>query len=145
MNHRFFFSSKRALLRLAVLLALVALVLAAALLVALHGSDTSRIVICNETGAVIPALKVEACGQSTWHRRLEEDGSFRWQLAPKGGPGEIALETATEPPWRWRGAYIQPRGGYRVTLRLWPDGQVEAQTQISFWQRLFYGALDINE
>lgn len=98
-------------------------------------SDRSRIVIYNETGNPIGALKVEACGQSIVFRNLADEGSVRWDLAARGSESDIALETAVEPAWRWRGGYVEPRGGYRITLRVWPDGQVEEDSQISVWQR----------
>lgn len=129
-----------------VLLPLVSLLLVlAATATAVFRSDASRIIVYNQTGMVIPALKVEASGQLRVFRNLGDAESFRWTLKPTGEAGEIRLETATEPTWQWRGAPIEPRGGYRVTLRLWPDGQVEAHTQISLWQRFLWGAPDINE
>lgn len=131
---------KRVLLPLASLL-----LVTAAGFVAVLRSDASRIVVYNQTGAPLAALKVSACGQWTFFRDVGEEGSFRWKLAPGGSEGDIELETVTEPSWRWRGAYIEPRGGYRVTLRLWPDGEVEVHTQISLWQRLLHGAPGINE
>lgn len=112
---------------------------------ALHRSDTSRVIVYNQTGSPIVLLRITACSQSTVFRDVGDEDSFRWKLRPGGTPGEIELETATEPVWQWRGAYIRPRGGYRVTLRLWPDGVVEAHTQISFWQRLLRGAPPIND
>jgi hypothetical protein len=47
---------------------------------------------------------------------------------------------ATEPAWRWSGGFVEPRGGYRLTVRLYPDGQVETDTQLSIWRRLFKGS-----
>lgn len=131
---------KRALLPLVSIL-----FLAGATWAAVARSDRSRIIVYNQTGAPIAALKVSACDQVTVFRHLDDEGSFRWKLAPAGVAGEIELETAAEPPWRWRGASIQPRGGYRVTLRLWPDGQVEVHTQTSLWQQLFKGVPRIDE
>ena len=121
------------------------LALAGALALALARSNTSKIIVYNQTGTAIGALKLAACGQQTVLRNLGEEESFRWKLAPAGAPGVIALETASNPPWRWQGGYIEPRRGYRVTFRLWPDGEVEMHTQISIWQRLFRGAPNINE
>ena len=134
------FRRKRILLPLASLL-----FLAAAAYVAVLRSESSRIIIYNQTGESIAILKVAACDQSTLFRKVEEEGSFRWKLNSAGDPGEIELETVSEIPWKWRGAYIQPSGGYRVTLRLWPDGEVEIDTQISLWQRLFRGLPSISE
>jgi len=113
--------------------------------IAFVNSNASAIMIYNETGDSISALKVAACGQETVLRGLTEEESFRLELKETGTPGEIALETAADPPWRWQGGYIETRGGYRVTIRLWPNGEVEIHTQISLWQRLFRGAPNISE
>jgi hypothetical protein len=134
------FRRKRVLLPL---LSLVILVVAA--FVAIILSDASHVIVYNQTGASIAALKVTACGQTRVFLNLDDQDSFRWKLAPTGELGEIALETAADPPWRWQGSYIQPRGGFRVTLRLWPDGEVEAYTQMSLWQRLFHDAPNITD
>lgn len=140
MSSRSPFRQKRVLLPLASLL-----ILTGAAFMAVLRSDTSRVIIYNQTGAPIVGLKVAACGQQAVFRNVAEEESFRWKLAPTGAASDIELETAVVPAWRWRGAYIEPRGGYRVTLRLWPDGGVEVHTQISLWQRLFAGAPSINE
>ena len=119
--------------------------LAGALVVAVVRSNTSTIIVYNQTGSPIDALWISACNQQAVLRDLGEDDSFRWSLAPIGEPGDIGLETASNPPWRWQGSYVESRGGYRVTLRLWPNGEVESHTQISLWQRLVKGAPDIVE
>lgn len=114
-------------------LALVAL--GAALAGAILRSNRSRIVLYNQTGEPLALLRLSACGQSTVVRDLPDEGSFRWKLNPAGSASDIEVELATDPPRRWRGSYVEPRGGYRVTLRIWPDGQVEEFVQISIWQR----------
>ncbi|MCB1128581.1 MAG: hypothetical protein KDM81_18945 [Verrucomicrobiae bacterium] len=120
----------------------VLLPLLALLLLALTGgiaclrSDISSIVVYNQTGAPVTVLRVTACGQTTTFTRLDDDGSVRWKLTPAGSPGAVGLETATDPPWQWQGAYVEPRGGYRVILHLWPDGAVESHVQLSFWRWL---------
>jgi hypothetical protein len=114
--------------------------LAGAFAVAIARSNTSKIILYNETGTAISALKITACGQETVFRNVAEEESFRWKLAQTGAPGEIAIETASDPAWRWRGGFIEPHGGYRVTLRLWPNGEVDLQTQISIWQRFLHAA-----
>ncbi|MEI6074106.1 MAG: hypothetical protein WCS94_00945 [Verrucomicrobiota bacterium] len=124
---------KRMLLPLIFLLGIVC-----AIAMAVARSDTCKIIIYNETGKPIGAIKITACGQETVLMDLNEDESFRWKLARTGTPGKIAIETASEPPWRWQGGYIEPHGGYRVILHLCPDGEVETQTQISVWQRLLH-------
>ena len=108
-------------------------------------SNASTIMIYNKTGAALGSLKLTACGQETVLRGLAEDESFRWRLREKGNPSAIGVESAANPPWQWVGGHIEPRGGYRVTCRIWSNGEVENHTQISLWQRLFRGAPNINE
>lgn len=119
--------------------------IAVAVVVAVLRSDTSRIIVYNETGERIAGVKVSACGQAAMFRNLEEQDSVRWKLSDTGGAGEIELETAAEPPVRWKGGYIEPHGGYVVTLRLWSDGSVEVHTQISLLQHWFRGSPAVNE
>lgn len=116
--------------------ALFVLAAAAALIVAVVRSDTSRVIIYNETGVTISALRISACGQEKLLQNMAQDESFRWKMRKSGSGGEIAFETAAISPWRWQGGYIKPRGGYRVTLRLQSGGEVEVQTELSFWQTL---------
>ena len=125
------------------LLFLIALAVAA--VIAFARSDTSTIIVYNETGAALPGVMIRACAQSRTFTALAEEGSLRFRLEPHGAAGEIEIELATEPPTRWHGGYIEPRGGFRVALRVWPDGQFEEHTQISFWQRILKGAPNVNE
>lgn len=135
MTGRCWYRRKRVLLP-AALLALAA----AALALAWSRSGASCIVVYNETGQDLPGLRLAACAQTKSFRSIPAEGSVRWELAPHGDASEIALELASEPPVKWEGAFVEPRGGYIVTLRLWPDGQVEGHTQVSYWQRVFNGA-----
>jgi len=140
MKHRPWYLRKRILLPL-LLLALLIVAVAAAV----ARSDVSRIIVFNETGETLSGLRLSACGQATSFRNLPAESSIRWKLEPLGSASEIGVELAAEPPVRWLGGYIEPHGGYVITLRLWPDGQVEAHTQISFWQRAVKGAPNVNE
>ncbi len=129
-----------------VMLPLLSLVLiAGAIGLAVWRSDTSTVVVYNQSGGPLPGIIVRACNQSRNVARLDEDASFRLRLEPHGEGGEVGLELATEPPTRWHGAHVEPTGGYRVTLRVWPAGEVEAHTQISIWQRWFKSAPDVSE
>lgn len=142
MKQRFWMRRKR------VLLPLVALAgLAVALTVAVGQADNSTIVVYNETGAPLPACRMEACGFSVLVPGLAEEGSFRWRLpdAEREVGTPIRLELATDPPWEWSGAFLEARGGYRVALRLWPQGQVESDTQISVWRSFLPGARRLAE
>lgn len=112
---------------------LVALVAAGG--IAIVRSRDTRIILYNQTGAPLGPVRLRACGQSITVLQLEDEASYRWRLEPHGGESEIVIEAATKPPLEWRGGYVEPRGGYRVTLRIWPDNQVEDHTQISVWQR----------
>jgi len=103
--------------------------------IAFTNSDTSTIVIYNETGAPLPPLLVRACGQTRTFIALAERESVCISLKPSGNASAIHLELATQPLWQWNGEQIHPRGGERVTIRLWPDGQVEAFREISWWRK----------
>jgi len=108
---------------------------ATAALIAFLNSDTSTIVVYNETGNPLPPLLVRACGQTRTFSTLADQESIRVQLHPRGGESAVHLELATSPVWKWEGELICPHGGHRVTIRLLPDGQVEAFDQISWWRR----------
>ena len=116
-----------------------------AFFISLRQANVSWIVVYNMTGEPLPPLRIEACGQSRLTPPLPNEGSYRWKLAPRGTPSEIALEMAVDPPWRWRGGYIEPQGGYLVTLRIWPDRQVEEHFQFSFWQQVFHPNKTVSE
>jgi hypothetical protein len=128
-------------LRKRILLPLLSsLLLAASLTVAVIRSGTSTVVVYNNTGAPLPPLRIEACGQARLFPALAEKESVRMRLDTTGSESEVKLELATEPAWRWSGGFVEPRGGYRLTVRLYPDGQVETDTQLSIWRRLFKGS-----
>ena len=109
-------------------------VLGAGVGIAFQRSDVSSVVIYNHTGATLSAVRVVACGHSATCLALGADDSWRWRL-PEGSVTDIALEVATEPPLRWQGGRVSPRGGLRVTLHLWPEGEVEYDSQVSIWRR----------
>jgi hypothetical protein len=140
MKPRPWYRRKRVLLPLGSLAALLL-----ATVIAVVRSDISRIIVYNETGAPLAALRLTACGQSKTFPNVPAEASIRWKLEPHGSPSEIGLEVATEPPIQWRGASIEAHGGRHVTLRIWPDGQIEEHRQISFWQRWVKGAPDLNQ
>ena len=124
-------------LRKRLLLPLILLVgVAIAGVIAFVNSAASTIVIYNETGAVLPPLLVRVCGQERSFAALAERESVEFRLKP-GGETPVHLELATDPAWKWDGELVRPHGGYRVTIRLWPSGQVEAFTEISWWQKTF--------
>ena len=104
-------------------------------LIAFMNSDASTIVIYNETDNPLPPLLVGACGQMRTFPPLADQESVCFALKPDGAESAIHLELATDPPWKWDGELIRPHGGHRVTIRLLPDGQVEAFDQVSWWRR----------
>jgi len=110
---------------------------AAAGVVAFENSDTSLIMIYNETGHPLPPLLVRACDQTRTFVALADQESVRIALAPRGTPSAVHLELGTEPPWRWDGPLVKPRGGGRVTVRLLPGGQAEAFEDVSWWRRIW--------
>jgi hypothetical protein len=140
MKHPPFYRRRRFLYPLIVLVAI-----GAAFAVAVARSGASKVVVYNQTDSPLPQCRIAACGQAHVFPPVPEEASFRWRLESTGSPGEIELEFAQATPWKWRGAFIAPTGGYRVTLRLWPDHEVEVHTQISFWQRLLNHAPRLNE
>ncbi len=105
--------------------------------VAFVNSDTSTIVVYNETGARLPPLLVRACEQEKSFATFAERESVQFALKPSGSETTVHLELATDPAWKWEGELIHSHGGYRVSIRLWPDRQVEAYTEISWLQRMF--------
>ncbi len=125
--------------------AFAAAALAAAIVWAARESNASTVVVYNETLDSIAGLRLSASGQSTTRRNLPEGESLLWTLQPKGGGTELELELATEPPHVWKGGYIEPTGGFRVSLRIFDDGVVEYHAQISIWRRWFWGAPKIDE
>jgi len=104
-------------------------------LIAFVNSDTSTIVVYNETGNPLPPLLIRACDQTKTFASLADQESICFVLKPNGAESVIHLELATDPPWKWEGENIRPHGGRRVSIRLLPDGQVEAFDQISWWRR----------
>ena len=105
--------------------------------IAYEESDTSTIVVYNETGNPLPPLLVRACDQQRSFPVLADRESVQFALNPGGGESAVHLELATEPSWKWDGGLVKPHGGQRVTIRLWPGGQAEAFTEISWWQKTF--------
>jgi hypothetical protein len=108
-------------------------------------SDQSSLVIYNHTGVEIPVLGITSCGRSVTHRALDSEDSWRWRPVAASAGSEIELELATQPPLFWKGGYLEPRGGQRVTLHLWPGGEVEFHTQVSIWRRWLGGSPDVQE
>ncbi len=112
------------------LLGLLTLGLAAG--VALSRSRASLVIVYNATGSAIPELTISACSQSRAFHEVGDRESVHLKLAPRGGESDITV--ATNGVALWRGEYIEPAGGYRVTVRLRGDGQVETSSTISWWQ-----------
>lgn len=140
MRRRSFWRRKRILFPLGVLLLL-------AMVIALAGvrSDQSSLVVYNHTGVEIPVLRITSCGRSVTHRALDSEDSWRWRPEGASAGSEIELELATQPPLLWKGGYLAPHGGQRVTLHLWPGGEVEFHTQVSIWRRWLGGSPDVQE
>jgi hypothetical protein len=115
------------------------LLIAIALGIAVIRSDTSQIMLYNDTGATLGPVTVRACGQEFVVPSLADETSVRFRLAKVGAAGEVELLLAGEPPWQWKGEYVENHGGYLVFIHLRRDREVEAHTQISFWQRMLFG------
>lgn len=110
------------------------LIVLLALAIAVLRSGTSRIVVYNDTGAVLVQLTITACGQSRTFPTIQEGESVRLSLDGSGRASDIML--STHGVTIWRGEYMEPRGGYRALLHLRRDGQADASTSISWWQEM---------
>lgn len=97
-------------------------------------SGASRVVVYNETDASLSRVTVTACGTSQTFRDVQDRESVGLVLRRGVGASDVAV--ATNGVEMWRGDYIEPRGGYRVVVRLRADGQVECTSTISGWQSL---------
>lgn len=111
---------------------LAVLILAAGLGILYSGA--SRVVVYNETDATLSRVTVTACGTSQTFRDVQDRESVALVLRRGAGASDVAI--ATNGVEMWRGDYIEPRGGYRVVVRLRADGQVECNSTISWWQSL---------
>jgi len=114
------------------------LLLLAALAIALVRSDTSQIVIYNNTGAAIGPLTVRACGQDATFRQIPDETSVRFRLHRGGSASGVELETPEE-KWHWEGSYLESHGGYVVFIHLRRGMEVETNTQLSIWQQILPG------
>ena len=131
LTHRPWWLRKRIIFPLALLVGVVVTGF-----IAFENSDASTIVVYNESGNPLPPLLVSACDQSRTFAVLADRESVRVTLKPYGVESAVHLELGPEPAWRWDGPLIKPHGGSRVTIRLLADGQVEAFTDVSWWQRI---------
>ncbi len=125
----------RTLSRLAVVLVLLFLLLIAPWIAILR-SDRSILVLYNESGSTIPALRIRVCGQNLLRSSMPDDTSARWVLEKVGEPSEIDLELATDPPVLWSGSFMESSGGHRVVIRIRPDMSVEAHSTRTVWARI---------
>jgi hypothetical protein len=131
---RVWWKKKRVLLPAA-----LAALLLAALAVAIVRSDTSQIMIYNNSEAALGPLTLRACGQEYVIASIADETSVRFRL-PRGGPaGEVELSLPGNPPWQWKGEYVEDHGGYLVFIHFRRDREVEAHTQISLWQQALFG------
>jgi hypothetical protein len=81
---------------------------------------------------------VRACGQTKVFPDMQDQDSVRMELEPSGGETAVHLELADVPVWTWDGGYVKPRGGYRLSIRLEPDHQVDVFSDYSWWRRTFW-------
>lgn len=123
---------RRRVLWPAIVVLLVITVIAASLI----SSNTSWVVVCNNTGVAIPELTISACGQSRRFRDIEDGASVVLKLAPRGGASEVAVSLRGPKPL-WHGDYIEPTGGYQAIVRLGRNGEVEYSMAISWWRHVW--------
>jgi len=110
-----------------------------ALAIAILRSNSSQIILYNDTGAPLGPLVVHACGQEVTFAKIEDENSVRMRLKPVGGESSIELSLPANPAWRWEGGYLEPKGGYLVFIHVRQGLEVEIHTQISFWQQVLFG------
>jgi hypothetical protein len=103
-------------------------------------ANDSRVVVYNQSGTRFTSLTITACGQSHTFREVEDRESVRFELARAGTESDI--EISTNGLAMWRGDYIEPRGGYRTTIRLRSDGQVQSTTTTSWLRSVLTPAPD---
>jgi len=108
-----------------------AVILGTTFWLALARTDTSRIVIYNNTDGTLDDLVVTACGQSRTFRDVESGASVRFKLAPSGVESAISISVNNAAPWQ--GDYIEPKGGYRALIHINRNGDVECRTSLSAW------------
>lgn len=105
-----------------------------ALLVAIARSNTSTVIVCNRTGALIHDLEISACGQSRRFESISDRESIQLELTSPGTGTEIILTVGDAV--MWRGEYLEASGGYHASLHLQRDGHIDASITRSAWQRL---------
>ena len=90
--------------------------------------NCSRIVVCNDTGETIDELTVAACGQSRTFHGVEDGSSVRFKLSQQGAESEISVSVAGVE--RWKGDYIEPRGGYFAIVRMRRGGEIDCRDSV---------------
>lgn len=105
-------------------------------------SGRSTVIVCNKTGASIQQLEIAACGQSRRFTAISDRESVQLELPQSGIGGEIVL--SVDQALIWHGEYLEPGGGYHVSLHLQRGGGVNSSITQSAWQRLLQPFLNPN-
>ncbi len=113
---------------------LAILMLAVSAGVAWVRAGTTRIMIYNETGRTVSALRVTACGQQRTFDDIADGESVRFSLEPKGAASEARL--FTNGVEFWHGDYVEPQS-YRLSVYLTRTGNIEVSSTISWLRRPF--------
>jgi hypothetical protein len=130
MNTRRWYRKKRLMLPLCFFGAFVV-----AIAVAVVRASISQIIVYNESGVPLKGLRLSACDQTFDVGEIRHHGSYRIYLGSKGKPGEITINGGESMPLSWHGGYIEPSGGWLISLRVLRDGEVMFHDQISWWRQ----------
>ena len=103
-------------------------------LVAWVRAGTTRIMIYNDTGRTLSALRVAACGQQRTYDELADGESVRFSLDSTGTASEARL--FTNGVEFWHGDYVEPRS-YRLSVHLMRTGDIESSSTVSWFRRPF--------
>ncbi len=97
-------------------------------------AGTTRIMIYNDTGQTLSALRVAACGQQRTFDEIADGESVRFSLDATGAATEARL--FTNGVEFWHGDYVEPRN-YRLSVHLTRTGDIEVSSAISWLRRPF--------
>jgi len=102
-------------------------------------SNDTRLIVYNETGETVRNIELFACGQRFSIPELANEESVRFDLEPRGEPGDATLAVLGTMKWNSAGNFVEPTGGYRVFFKLLPGGVVEVRSYRSWFQTQIMG------
>jgi len=102
-------------------------------------SDSSKIMVYNETDSTISGVTIQASGQRFDIPVIEPDESVRFDLAPHGGASNVVFSVKGTTNWYSATHYLAPREGHRLRFRLLPGGHLDARHYRSWFQQYVMG------